>query len=302
MQMIAPSGDELVEDALVRRGGEAPVRRRSTSSARWSCSASSSACWYFMHHWGLEHIFHKRQLPDAAAGTTSSTTRSCARSRSPTASTVIAAQRPVPGAVGDDAADARSASAISIVLGMALAVRDDAGPLARAQPVAVPGRPAGGADPRHRRRSSGAIFGYEDEHPDHRVRDHLDRPDRVEHAVRAALGRARPARPVHAQGRRRRGRASSKLQFPAALPAIFTGLPHLGRPRGHRHAVVGELFNRQGAKGIGILMDEYRSRNQFTYTYGRPAAVVAARHRRLLPLRLAAEAVIGTWHESTTGA
>ena len=32
--------------------------------------------------------------------------------------------------------------------------------------------------------------------------------------------------------------------------------------------VVGELFNRQGAKGIGILMDEYRSRNQFTYTYG----------------------------------
>jgi NitT/TauT family transport system permease protein len=32
--------------------------------------------------------------------------------------------------------------------------------------------------------------------------------------------------------------------------------------------IVGELFNRQGAKGIGILMDEYRSRNQFTYTYG----------------------------------
>ena len=36
---------------------------------------------------------------------------------------------------------------------------------------------------------------------DPRVRDHLDLPDRVEHAVRAAVGRAQPARPVHAARR-----------------------------------------------------------------------------------------------------
>lgn len=59
----------------------------------------------------------------------------------------------------------------------------------------------------------------------------------------------------------------TKLQFPAALPAIFTGF-RISAGLAVIGTVVGELFNRQGAKGIGILMDEYRSRNQFTYTYG----------------------------------
>lgn len=58
-----------------------------------------------------------------------------------------------------------------------------------------------------------------------------------------------------------------KLQLPAALPAIFTGF-RISAGLAVIGTVVGELFNRQGAKGIGILMDEYRSRNQFTYTYG----------------------------------
>lgn len=58
-----------------------------------------------------------------------------------------------------------------------------------------------------------------------------------------------------------------KLQFPAALPAIFTGY-RISAGLAVIGAVVGELFNRKGAKGIGILMDEYRSRNQFTFTYG----------------------------------
>lgn len=58
-----------------------------------------------------------------------------------------------------------------------------------------------------------------------------------------------------------------KLQLPAALPAIFTGY-RISAGLAVIGAVVGELFNRKGAKGIGILMDEYRSRNQFTFTYG----------------------------------
>lgn len=58
-----------------------------------------------------------------------------------------------------------------------------------------------------------------------------------------------------------------KLQIPAALPAIFTGF-RISSGLAVIGAVVGELFNRQGEKGIGILMDEFRQRNQFTYTYG----------------------------------
>jgi NitT/TauT family transport system permease protein len=59
----------------------------------------------------------------------------------------------------------------------------------------------------------------------------------------------------------------TKLQIPSALPAIFTGF-RISSGLAVIGAVVGELFNRKGTKGIGILMDEYRSRNQFTYTYG----------------------------------
>lgn len=58
-----------------------------------------------------------------------------------------------------------------------------------------------------------------------------------------------------------------KLQLPAGLPAMFTGF-RISAGLAVIGAVVGELFNRLGEKGIGVLMDEYRSRNQFTYTYG----------------------------------
>jgi NitT/TauT family transport system permease protein len=58
-----------------------------------------------------------------------------------------------------------------------------------------------------------------------------------------------------------------KLQLPAGLPAMFTGF-RISAGLAVIGAVVGELFNRLGDKGIGVLMDEYRSRNQFTYTYG----------------------------------
>jgi NitT/TauT family transport system permease protein len=59
-----------------------------------------------------------------------------------------------------------------------------------------------------------------------------------------------------------------KLQIPSALPAIFTGF-RISSGLAVIGAVVGELFNRQGSqKGIGILMEEYRSRNQYTFTYG----------------------------------
>lgn len=64
-----------------------------------------------------------------------------------------------------------------------------------------------------------------------------------------------------------RGTRMVKLQLPAGLPAMFTGF-RISAGLAVIGAVVGELFNRLGDKGIGVLMDEYRSRNQFTYTYG----------------------------------
>ena len=93
----------------------------------------------------------------------------------------------------------------------------------------------------------------------------------------------------------------TKLQFPAAQPAIFTGF-RISAGLAVIGMVVGELFNRQGAKGIGILMDEYRSRNQFTYTWG--ALLLSS----LLGIAVfflfgwLQKAVTGRWHESTTGA
>lgn len=58
-----------------------------------------------------------------------------------------------------------------------------------------------------------------------------------------------------------------KLQLPAALPAIFTGY-RIAAGLAVIGAIVGELFNRKGTKGIGIVMDEYRSRTQYTFMYG----------------------------------
>jgi NitT/TauT family transport system permease protein len=52
-----------------------------------------------------------------------------------------------------------------------------------------------------------------------------------------------------------------KLQFPAALPAIFTGL-RIAAGLAVIGAIVGDTFFKQGAPGIGILIDRYQSRLQ----------------------------------------
>ncbi|MGH9134140.1 MAG: ABC transporter permease [Ilumatobacteraceae bacterium] len=89
-----------------------------------------------------------------------------------------------------------------------------------------------------------------------------------------------------------------KLQLPAALPAIFTGY-RIAAGLSVIGAVVGELFFRRGSKGIGILMDQYRSRTQYPLTYG--ALVLSS----LLGIAVfvffgwLGHAIIGRWHEST---
>lgn len=52
-----------------------------------------------------------------------------------------------------------------------------------------------------------------------------------------------------------------KLEFPAAMPAIFAGL-RISAGLAVVGAIVGDFFFKQGAPGIGILIDNYRSRLQ----------------------------------------
>jgi NitT/TauT family transport system permease protein len=52
-----------------------------------------------------------------------------------------------------------------------------------------------------------------------------------------------------------------KLEFPAAMPAIFAGL-RISAGLSVVGAIVGDFFFKQGEAGIGILIDNYRSRLQ----------------------------------------
>lgn len=92
-----------------------------------------------------------------------------------------------------------------------------------------------------------------------------------------------------------------KLQLPAALPAIFTGF-RISAGLAVIGAVVGELFNRTGEKGIGILMDEYRSRNQFTYTYGALLLSSLLGIAVFIFFGWLARQVTGKWHDANPAA
>ena len=89
-----------------------------------------------------------------------------------------------------------------------------------------------------------------------------------------------------------------KLQLPGAMPAIFTGF-RIAAGLSVIGAVVGELFFVRGDKGIGILMEQYRSRNIYPLTYG--CLVLAS----LLGIAVfiffgwLGNLVVGRWHEST---
>ena len=89
-----------------------------------------------------------------------------------------------------------------------------------------------------------------------------------------------------------------KLQMPAALPATFAGL-RIAAGLSVIGSVVGDTFFRQGKPGIGILIDNFRSRLQNEAMYG--AVIVAA----LIGIAVfvfftwLSEKTIGHWYEST---
>ena len=99
MQMIQPSGDELVEDALV------PSEAKRRFSPIDVIGPLVVLCvfvgvWNFMHYWGLEHIFHKGDflMPPWRNILYDSFVRTIPQ---PDGSTVVGVQRPAPEVLGD---------------------------------------------------------------------------------------------------------------------------------------------------------------------------------------------------------
>jgi NitT/TauT family transport system permease protein len=88
-----------------------------------------------------------------------------------------------------------------------------------------------------------------------------------------------------------------KLQFPAALPAIFTGL-RIAAGLAVIGAIVGDTFFKQGEPGIGILIDRYQSRLQSEQMVG---AIILSSLLGIVVFWLfgfVARWAVGGWHES----
>lgn len=88
-----------------------------------------------------------------------------------------------------------------------------------------------------------------------------------------------------------------KLQFPAAMPSIFTGL-QISAGLSVVGAVVGDFFFRQGAPGLGRLINTYQASNENEQMFG--AVIVSA----LLGISVfvffgwLGRRVVGHWHET----
>jgi NitT/TauT family transport system permease protein len=219
--------------------------------------------WYFMHHWGMRHIFNKPGflMPPPHEILYDSFVREVPQ---PNGSTLVP-RTALLKALWQTSKLTMLGLSISIVLGVLLAVvmaptrwlERSISPFL----VALQAVPILVIAP-----VLGSMFGYE-----FRTRlivcviisivpivtntiFGLRSADQGQHDLFTLKGASRWTRMV-------------KLQLPAGLPAMFTGF-RISAGLAVIGAVVGELFNRLGEKGIGVLMDEYRSRNQFTYTYG----------------------------------
>jgi NitT/TauT family transport system permease protein len=88
-----------------------------------------------------------------------------------------------------------------------------------------------------------------------------------------------------------------KLQLPAALPSIFTGL-RISAGLSVIGAIVGDFFFKQGEPGIGILIDLYRSRLQSEQMF---AAIILSSLFGVIVFwffGFLARRIVGGWHQS----
>ncbi|MCP2163773.1 ABC transporter permease [Goodfellowiella coeruleoviolacea] len=94
-----------------------------------------------------------------------------------------------------------------------------------------------------------------------------------------------------------RWRRLVKLQLPAALPSIFTGL-RIAAGGSVIGAVVGDFFFRQGQPGLGILIDMYRSRLAAEQMFAAVLLASALGIAVFVVFGALARWAVGRWHES----
>ena len=90
----------------------------------------------------------------------------------------------------------------------------------------------------------------------------------------------------------------TKLQLPNAMPTIFTGF-RIAAGLSVIGAIVGEIFFKRGDKGVGILLDSYRSRTQFPQMYGALILAAALGIVVFIIFGWLNNLVVGRWYEST---
>jgi NitT/TauT family transport system permease protein len=102
---------------------------------------------------------------------------------------------------------------------------------------------------------------------------------------------------LHGAGR---GTRLWKLEFPTALPSVFTGL-RIAAGLAVIGAIVADFFFKQGDPGIGILIDRYQSRLQSEQMVG---AIILSSLLGIVVFwffGFLAHRVVGGWHESAGG-
>lgn len=249
--------------------------------------------WYFMHHWGLEHIFHKQGflMPPLHEILYDSFVRKVPQ---PDGGYYIARDDLLPALLSTARVALLGLSA-SIVIGISIAVLMNRGRWVErtAWPylIAMQAIPILAIVP-----IVGSIFGYE---TNTRILIcvmisifpiisntlfGLQSVERSQHDLFTLKGVSNTTRLF-------------KLEFPAAMPAIFAGF-RISAGLSVIGAVVGELFFRQGSTGIGIVMDKFRSRSQWTLTYGALFLTCLLGIAVFLLFTWLSKLVIGKWYES----
>ncbi|BAN02855.1 ABC transporter permease [Ilumatobacter coccineus] len=88
-----------------------------------------------------------------------------------------------------------------------------------------------------------------------------------------------------------------KLQFPAAMPSIFTGL-QISAGLSVVGAVVGDFFFRQGEPGIGRLINTYQAASEESQLYGAVIVTAVFGISVFLFFGWLGRRVVGHWHET----
>lgn len=90
-----------------------------------------------------------------------------------------------------------------------------------------------------------------------------------------------------------------KLQFPAAMPSIFTGY-RISAGLSVIGVVVGEQFFREGAKpGLGVMVEQFRQKARFPQVYAGLIVIAALGIAVFLLFGWLSKRVVGHWYEAT---